>query len=93
MADKGRLSVEQRIKRVLFTETRSVVVTLRRFRAHFQTRWAPSFKTINKLYNQFDNDDSVLERKRRRTSAVRSTLSERPCNEAPANQQGRPQHN
>jgi hypothetical protein len=54
MAEKGRLSVEQRIKSALFfTETRSVVVTLRRFHAHFQVQWAPSFKTIHKLYNQF----------------------------------------
>jgi hypothetical protein len=37
MADKGRLSVEQRIKTELFfTETRSVVVTQRRFHAHFR---------------------------------------------------------
>jgi hypothetical protein len=67
------MSVEQRIKRVLFsTETLSVVVTQRRFRVHFQTPWAPSFKTIHKLYNQFNNDESVLERKRRRLSSVRS---------------------
>jgi hypothetical protein len=58
-------SAEQRIKIVLFsTETRSVVVTQRRFRAHFQTRWAPSLRTINKIYNQFNNDGSVLEGKR-----------------------------
>jgi hypothetical protein len=73
MVDKGRLSVEQRIKTVLsFTEARSVVVTQRRFRAHFQTQWAPSFKTIHKLYNQFNDDGSVLERKRRWSSSVRS---------------------
>jgi hypothetical protein len=42
MADKGSLSVEQRTKTVLFfNETRSVVVTHRRFRAHFQMRWEP----------------------------------------------------
>jgi hypothetical protein len=73
MADKGKLSVEQRVKTVLFfIETRSVVVTQRWFRAHFQTRRAPSFKTIHKLHNQFNNDGSVLERKRRRPSSVRS---------------------
>jgi hypothetical protein len=32
----------------------------------------PSFKTLDKLYNQFNNDGSVLERKRRRPSFVRS---------------------
>jgi hypothetical protein len=73
MADKGRLSVEHYIKTVLFfTETGSVVITQRRVHAHFQTRWAPSFKTIRKLYNQFNNDGSVLERKRRWSSSVRS---------------------
>jgi hypothetical protein len=66
MADKGRLFVKQRIKTVLFfTETRSAAVTQRQFHAHFQTQWAPSFKIIPKLYNQFNNYGSVLERKRR----------------------------
>ncbi|PNF43036.1 hypothetical protein B7P43_G07223 [Cryptotermes secundus] len=60
MTDKGRLSVEQRIKPVLFfTETMSAVITQRRC-ANFQTRWAPSFKIIHELYNQFNNDASVL---------------------------------
>jgi hypothetical protein len=73
MADKGNLSVKQRIKTALFfIETGSVLVTQRRFRAHFQTRWAPPFKTVHKLHNQFNNDGSVLERKRRRPSSVRS---------------------
>jgi hypothetical protein len=72
MADKGRLSVEQRIKTMLFfTETRSVAFTQRRSRAHFQTRLASSFKTIHKFYNQFSNDGSVLEMKCRRISSVR----------------------
>jgi hypothetical protein len=72
MADKGGLSIE-RMKTVLyFTETRSFMVTKRRFCAHFQTRWAPSFKTIHKLCNQFNNDGSVFERKRRRLSSARS---------------------
>jgi hypothetical protein len=57
---------------LFFTEIRNVVVTQRRFRAHFQTRWVPSLKTIRKLYNQFNNDGSMLERKRRRPSSVRS---------------------
>jgi hypothetical protein len=73
MADKGTLSVEQRIKALLFfTETRSVVVTQRWICADFQTGWAPSFKGINKFYNQFNNDGSVLERKRHWPSSVRS---------------------
>jgi hypothetical protein len=73
MADKRRLSVEQRIKTAMFfIETRSVVVTQTQFCAHFQTRWVSSFKRIHKLYNQFNNDDSVLDRKRRRPSSVRS---------------------
>jgi hypothetical protein len=41
---------------LFFTEARSVVGKQRRFYAHFQTQWAPSFKTIHKLYNQFNND-------------------------------------
>jgi hypothetical protein len=73
MAAEGRLSVEQHIKAMLFfTETSSVVVTQRWFHAHFQTRWAPSLKTIHKLYNQFNNDGSVVERKCCRLSSVRS---------------------
>jgi hypothetical protein len=87
MADKERPSVEQRIKTVLFfIETRSVVVTQKQFHAHFQMRWAPSFKTIHKLYNQINNDCSVLERKRRRPSSCilpkTLTLSEWSCKEA-----------
>jgi hypothetical protein len=31
-----------------------------------------SFKTVNKFYNQFNNDGSVLEWERRRSSSVRS---------------------
>jgi hypothetical protein len=33
-------------------------------------QWAPSFKTIHKLCIQFNNDGSVLERKRRWPSSV-----------------------
>jgi hypothetical protein len=73
MANKKRLSVEKRTKTVLFfTDTRSVVVTHRWFCAHFQMRWMPSFRTIHKLYNQFNNDYSVLERKRCWPSSVHS---------------------
>jgi hypothetical protein len=57
---------------LFFTGTRSVVVTPTRLRARFQTRWAPSFKTIHKLYNQFKNDGSVLERKCRQPASVHS---------------------
>jgi hypothetical protein len=57
---------------LLYIETRSVVVTQRRFPAHSQTRWAPSFKTIHKLCNQFNDDGSVLESKCYRPSSVRS---------------------
>jgi hypothetical protein len=48
------------------------MVERRYFRAHFQMRWAPSFKIIQKFYNEFNNDCSVLERNRRRPSSVRS---------------------
>ena len=37
----GRLTVDQKVKVVLFyAETTSVVATHRRFQAHFGTRWA-----------------------------------------------------
>ena len=50
MADNGRLIVEQKVKVVLFyAETKSVVATQRRFRAHFGTRWAPCKQTIYRL--------------------------------------------
>ena len=47
MAENGRLTVDQKVKVVLFyAETKSAVATQRRFRAHFGTRWAPC-KTDN----------------------------------------------
>ena len=50
MADNGRLTVDQKVKVVLFyAQTRSVVATQRRFRAHFGTRWAPCKQTIYRL--------------------------------------------
>ena len=50
MADNGRLTVDQKVKVVLFyTETKSVVATQRRFRAHFGTRWVPCKQTIYRL--------------------------------------------
>jgi len=50
MADNGRLTVDQKVKVVLFyAETKSVVATQRRFRAHFGTRWAPCKQTTYRL--------------------------------------------
>ena len=58
MADKGRLTVDQKLKVVLFyAGTKSVVATQRRFRAHFGARWA-SCKTDNlqtSVRNSFDS--------------------------------------
>ena len=49
-ADNGRLTVDQKVKVVLYyAETKSVVATQRRFRAHFGTRWAPCRQTIYRL--------------------------------------------
>ena len=46
----GRLTVDQKVKVVLFyAETKSVVATQRRFRAHFGTRWAPCKQIIYRL--------------------------------------------
>ena len=43
----GRLTVDQKVEVVLFyAETKSVVATQRRFRAHLGTRWAPCKQTI-----------------------------------------------
>ena len=42
MADNGRLTVDQKVKILLFyAETKTVVATQRSFRAHFGTTWAP----------------------------------------------------
>ena len=50
MADSGRLTVDQKVKVVLFyAETKSVVANERRFRAHFGRRWAPCKQTIYRL--------------------------------------------
>jgi len=47
MADKGRFTVDQKVEVVSFyAETKSVVETERRFRAHFGTRW-DSLQTDN----------------------------------------------
>ena len=50
MTDNGRLSVDQKVKVVLFyADTRSVVATPRSCRAHFGTSWAPCKQTIYRL--------------------------------------------
>jgi len=70
MAD---LTVDQKVKVVLFyAETKSVVETQRRFLAHFGTRWAPCKQTIDRLYQQFETNGSVLEKKRPRPAIVRT---------------------
>jgi len=71
MADNGRLTVDQKLKVVLFyAETKSVVVTQRRFRAHFGTRFAPCKQTIYRLCQQFETNGSVLEKKLPRPASV-----------------------
>ena len=50
MADNGLLTVDQKVKVVLFYgATKSVVATQRRFSTHFGTRWAPCKQTIYRL--------------------------------------------
>ena len=50
MTDNGRLTVDQKVKVVLFfAETKSVVATERRFCAHFGTRWSPCKQTVYRL--------------------------------------------
>ena len=64
MADNRRLTVDQKVKVLLFyAETKSVVATQRRFHAHFGTRWAPCKQTIYRLCQQFETNGSVLEKK------------------------------
>ena len=49
-ADNGRLTVDQKVKVVLFcAETKGVIATQRRFLAHFGTRWAPCKQKIYRL--------------------------------------------
>ena len=50
MADDGRLTVDQKVKVVLFyAETKSLVATQRCFRAHFGASWVPCKQTIYRL--------------------------------------------
>jgi len=73
MVDNGRLTVDQKVKVVLFySETKSVVATQRRFSAHFSTRWAPCKQTIYRLCQQFETSGSVLEKKRLHPTCVRT---------------------
>ena len=69
----GRLTVDQKVKVVLFyAETKSVVVTQRRFRAHFGARWTPCKQKICRLFQQYETNGSVLEKKRPRPASVRT---------------------
>jgi len=73
MADNWRLTVDQKVKVVLlYTETKSVVETQRRFRAHFGTRWAPCKQTIYRLCQQFETNGSLLEKKQPHPASVRT---------------------
>ena len=73
MAEKGRLTLEQKTKTVLFfAETKSVVLTQQRFRAHFHTRWAPCRQTVRRLFQAFQTKGTLLEPKRPRVSTVRT---------------------
>ena len=93
MADNGRLTVDQKVKIVLFyAETKSVVATKRHFRAHFGTRWASCKQTICRLCQQFEYNGSVLEKKRSRPASVCTPANIEAVRMAltriPANQQG-----
>lgn len=60
MAEKRRFTFDERIKTVMFlNETKSVLLTLRRFREYFLTRSSNSFKKIKRIYEQFNSDGSV----------------------------------
>ena len=73
MADNGRLTVDQKVKVVLFyAETKSVEATQRRFRARFGTRWAPCGQKIYRHCQQFETNCCVLEKKRPRPAIVRT---------------------
>ena len=73
LADDRRLTADQEVKVVLFyAETKSVVSTQRRFRAHFGTRSAPCKQTIYRLCQQFETNGSALEKKRPHPANVRT---------------------
>jgi predicted secreted protein len=72
MADKGRLTVQQRVQTDLFfVEIKSVVET-QMVSCPFGIWWAPAPKTIHRLHQQFQQDSTVLEKKRGRAASVRS---------------------
>ena len=76
MADNGWLTVNQKVKVVLFyAKIKSVVATQRRFRAHFDTRWVPCKQTIYRLCQQFETNGSVLEKKRPPPTSVHTTAN------------------
>ena len=71
MADNWPLTVDQKVKIVLFyAEKKSVVATQRR--ALFGTRWAPCKQTVYRLCQRFETNGSVLEKKRSRPASVRT---------------------
>ncbi|PSN56040.1 hypothetical protein C0J52_11807, partial [Blattella germanica] len=71
-ADRGRFTPQQRSKTVLlYVETKSVVLTQRRFRQHFNTCWTPVKNTIYRLYRQFETNE-MPEPKHPRVSQIRS---------------------
>ena len=73
MADNGRLTIDQKVKVVLFyAETKSVLATQKRFLANFGTKWAPCKQTIYRLCQQFETNGSVLEKKRPLPASVRT---------------------
>ena len=75
MADNGRLTVDQKVKVVLFyAETKIVAATQRCFRAHFGTRWVPCKQTICGLCQQFETNGSVSEKKRPHPTSVRTPV-------------------
>ena len=74
MAGNGWLTVDQKVKVVVlqYAETKGVVVSEGRFRAHFGTRWAPCKQTIYTLCQQFETNGSVSEKQRPRPASVRT---------------------
>jgi hypothetical protein len=58
----------------LFTETKSVTVTQRRFRVLFHTRWAPASNTILRLAQKFEYAGDVKEGKGPRPPFMRTPV-------------------
>ena len=73
MTNNGWLTVDQKVKVVLFyAETKSLVATQRPFCAHIGTRWAPCKQTFYRLCHQFERNGSVLEKKWPHPASVRT---------------------